>query len=897
LTRFRPSDSIVATINSVHRFLVFLLATAIWSFAQVAPVTHSKPQAKPAAVDPSDNDEDDSDDSDKAAKPAEQPTLVSQAPTDEVAARRAALLAQVRPPAQNSTPAAAQPPAVPAQNPSPAVAAAGQSPRPAPSFPRVAQPQAQAPAPRAPQQGRQNSVRLQFPNSDVADVLHLYEQLTGKKLVMDNFVQGKVYLFIADEVPREEAIKIIEMNLLLNGYSLVPSQDPDIVKVIGTGKNPRTTGVPIVSDESDIPDGDHVISYLFKLRYADPTELQQALGQYLSPPQPYTSFLALPKAGAILITENSSVIRTLAKIIDQVDVPPAEVVSEFIKLERADASKVVDMLKDIFEKGEKTGAAGVRGVRTAGAPNVPAPPPEAAELAGLTALTEEAVVVGKIKLSADVRTNRIHVITRPVNMPFVRKLIAEFDANVEFAKPVTRALNYISATDALPVIVQALSEPGQAAPGGAEGGQPAPGASATPSRRTTSYAGTNSGSTTTSTSGSTTAGTGGGTLNVSEELSTQPVDTRPSSVTVGNAKIIADPRANTIIMLGNKDVVVKCQKILDELDVKAPQVALSTVIGELTLSDDEEFGPDYFVKGKRFVATSRNTGVPIPIAGASASPAASTGSIIDPANLVNFSQIVQNVGAGTNLYVAAGTAFASIVHFLESTGRFRVINRPIVFTSNNKKAIIASGQEVPVPVNTLTNVVNNTTVNGTAAVASNIEFKRIALQLEVVPLINSEREVSLDILQKLDSIAGSQIVNGNSIPTIATRYVRTNVSAPNGATIILGGLITDEHRKDTTGMPYLSKLPYIGALFRHTTSKKDRTELIVLMCPEVTMTNLEMKKLREKVEDHTHFGPEIDQGYCPDCPPRASEEKQLPDKQLPPPDMPFGDQPTKETKK
>src|SRR6202045_2715075 len=379
-------------------------------------------------------------------------------------------------------------------------------------------PAATAPAP----PGVPKTVKLQYPNSDVQDVLHLYEQLTGKKLVMDNFVQGKVYIFISKDVPRQEAIKIIEINLLLNGYSLIPS-DNDIVKVIGTGKNPRTPGVPIISDESEIPEGDHVISYLFKLRYADPTELQQALGQYLSPPQPYTSFLALPKAGALLITENSSVIRTLARIIDQVDVPPADVVSEFIKLERADASKVVDMLKDIFEKGDKTGQpgqpgyGGVRGVRP-GQPNVPQQA-DVGEVAGLTALTEESVVVGKIKLSADVRTNRIHVITRPVNMPFVRKLIAEFDANVEFAKPVTRPLRYISAADVLPVIVQALSEPGQA--GGAEGAPPGPGASATPTRRTSTATG--AGTTTSSTTGSGTADTGGGTLNISEELSTQPV--------------------------------------------------------------------------------------------------------------------------------------------------------------------------------------------------------------------------------------------------------------------------------------------------------------------------------------------------------------------------------------
>jgi general secretion pathway protein D len=763
---------------------------------------------------------------------------------------------------------------------------AGQPTRPAPSVPRVVAPPAQAAQTPPPPAGAPQMVRLQFPNSDVADVLRFYESLTGKKLIMDNFVTGKINIFISKDVPREEAIKIIEMSLLLNDFSLVQSEDGDVVKVIGVGKNPRTTGVPVISEETEIPDGDHVISYLFKLRYADPQELQQALGQYLSPPKPYTSFLALPKAGAILVTENSSVIRTLARIVDQVDVPPAEVVSEFIKLERADASKVVDMLKDIFEKGDKTGApGGVRGVRP-GQPNVPVQVAETSELAGLTALTEESVVVGKIKLSADVRTNRIHVITRPVNMPFVRKLISEFDANVEFAKPVTRALNYISAAEVLPVIVQALSEPGQTG-AGAEGAAPGPGASPGQPRRTTTATATSGGlATTSTTTGAGNSGTsgGGGSLNISEELQTQAVDTTPKAVTIGNAKIIADQRTNSIIMLGNQEVVVKVGKILDEMDVKAPQVALSTVIGELTLNDDEEFGVDYFAKYKgKVVGTSRNTSVPIPLP--SPIPA---GGIVDPANLINFSQIITNVASGTNVYVAAGNYLATIVHVLESTGRFRVINRPVVFTSNNKKAIIASGTEIPVPVNTLTNVVNQNVANGQAAVASNIEFKKVALQLEVVPLINSEREVSLDILQKLDSLAGSTIVNGNSIPNIATRYVRTNVSAPSGSTIVLGGLITDSKKKDTTGIPVLDRIPYLGSLFRSTITSHMRSELIILMCPEVTMTNLELHKLREKIEYHTHFGPDIDQGYCPDCPPKATEGKQLP-----PPDLPFGRAPIK----
>ena len=194
-----------------------------------------------------------------------------------------------------------------------------------------------------PPPGAPSLVRLQYPNSDVQDILRLYEDLTGKQLIMDNFVTGKVSIFLKKDVPREEAIKIIEMNLLMNGFSLVPAGG-DIVKVIGTGRNPRTAGVPIISDESEIPLGDHVISYLIKLRYADPTELQQVLNQYLQPVQPYTSILALPKSSSVIITENSSVIRSLANIVNQIDVPPAEVVSEFIKLERADATKVVEML-------------------------------------------------------------------------------------------------------------------------------------------------------------------------------------------------------------------------------------------------------------------------------------------------------------------------------------------------------------------------------------------------------------------------------------------------------------------------------------------------------------------------------------------------------------------------
>ena len=468
---------------------------------------------------------------------------------------------------------------------------------------------------------RPATVRLQFPNSDVVDVLHLYEQLTGKKLVMDNFVQGKVNIFIAKDVSREEAIKIIEISMALNGISLVPA-GRDIVDVVGAGQNPRKAPVPIISDLADIPAGNPVISFLFRLQYADPQELQQVLMAYFQGSSGTINILALPKSSSLLVTQNADIIRQLAGVIEQVDVAPAEVVSEFIKLERADASKVVDMLNDIFEKGgQTTGQPGVRGVKVPG--GVPQPMP-VGDSGGGGILSEEAVIVGKIKITPDVRTNRIHVVTRPINMPFIRQLIHEFDANVEFAKPVTRYLQYVSAGDILPVLVQALTEPGTEQGAGAGGAGGLPGVGPSPgqgqqrqgtgtSPLTNNYSGSQSGT--------------GSSLNISEELTTQPVDTAPKAVTIGNSKLIADQRANSIIILGNREVVMKVEKILDEMDVKAPQVALSTVIGQLTLSNNEEFGVDWFAKyNRRFVGTSRNNSVfstndpGVPIPGSSVAP-------------------------------------------------------------------------------------------------------------------------------------------------------------------------------------------------------------------------------------------------------------------------------------
>jgi len=735
-----------------------------------------------------------------------------------------------------------------------ALAASAQTPLPA--QPRQIVP---APGPATNQSGNATdddseprNVRLEFPNSDVKDVIALYGRLTNKKMVYDATVQGPVNIVVNEPVTRSEAIKIIETTLLLNQFSIVPG-DGDIVKVLGLTKNPRSAGIPIISDLSDLPDSDKVVTFMMKLHYADATDVQQMLSQYVVQSL-YTTVVALPKSQALLITESTPVLRSLVAVVKDLDVPPAQVVSEFIPLERADASDVVEKLQTILSPDTSgTGQGQVRQpIRQPGGGVLPPGAGGAGggsvsiTSTGNSTLSEDSIIVGKVHLTADVRTNRIQVITRPINMPIIRGLIEGFDSDVTFQRPYMRILKYVDVSNVFSVLQDALTEPSSNQNGGA---QSTPRPASTPSTSQNSTSGTSS----SSSSG----------VSITEELNTPEKSIVPESATVNNnTKLIADPRTNAIIIIGTGDVQRHVAALIDELDVPAPQVLLNTVIGELTINNDSSLGLNYFLgngDGGSSSATSTTTGNTkggIAI-NSSGTPSIDFPTIFTQKNISNLAPFFTSSASGLSGYLAAGDTLGAIVNALETTQHFHIVQRPMVFTSNNKKAIIASGQQIAVPTTSLANV-SSTSVD-TANVSTSIEYKDVVLQLEVVPLINSDGQVSLDILQKLDSLTGSNtVIGGNSVPTISTRYVRTNVSVPNGATICLGGLIKQDNEKTTNGIPVLSKIPGIGALFRTTTNNKDRSELIILMRPQVVTNDAEEIDVAQKEQQRLHIEPDVE---------------------------------------
>ena len=754
--------------------------------------------------------------------------------------------------------------------------------------------------PSNPNASGEENVRLLFANSPLSDVLNFYSELTGKRVLTDATVSlaATINFEIARSVPRSEAVRIIETVLNLNNYSIVPGEG-NVAKVLGPSKNPRSASIPIFSEPGDLPRGEQIVSFLLRLRYLDPIETAGVLQQYI-PPGNTVNFTALPKAGALIITDDATTVRRLVDLVTSLDQPLAPVIERWIRLERADVTKAVEFLNSVFDS--KTGSAGGStpgqsgGSTTIGAPNnrrpirrlddsgqvvfdnPVAPPVSAASVGnGPLTLSGDSIIQGRITLTADVRTNRVHVVTSESNMPIVEHLLKEYDADTPFAVPVRRPLKFVNANDVLPILVQALSEPGTEGSGSTSGTTGGTGTSTGRGSNTGSTGLNNIGNNTSSSNSfGGTSGSSTGSSNIGEsELNTQAVDTKPAIATVGSTKLIADARVNTILVLGSVEARDKVFAILDRLDVRAPQVVIRTVIGELSLGKNSELGFNYLLRSNRGsilsnfnsgqlpgVSTTTNTGTATGVTGTGVSSGTST---TTSSVLNSFTTLATGLGSsfsGVGGIIAIGKSFDIILSALEGTNRFKTISRPMIFTSNNKAAVIASGQEIAIPSQTVSSLA---AVGTNTGITSNVEYKDVVLQLEVVPLINSENEVTLDIVQRIDNVVqGANLtIAGNSIPTIATRKLKSTVSAPNNSTIVLGGLITQDSSRIDSNIPYLSRIPVIGPLFRTRTRAGDRSELIVLMHPEVVNTNDLLVKVQENEAKRTYLGNGLEEQLLP----------------------------------
>ena len=647
---------------------------------------------------------------------------------------------------------------------------------------------------------------IQFPNNPVSDFLMVYEKLKGVTLIKDaSLLAGgaNLSLTLNQPVTKAEAIRLIESTLLLNGYAFI-AVDKNSVKVINTaaGKNPRSEGVFLFTNESELPEGEVVASYVMPLTHLAAADAVPIFEQFITL-HPYGSLVPVPVANQVLITENSTLIRRLIDVRNLIDTPAPEKKSEFVTLQQANADRVVELITTILEKREQNSSGGGAKAATGqpAQPNVPGLAVGAAS-AGVTISGGKSGFASDIQLIADTRTNRILVIASPFDFVAITNLIKQFDIAVELTDPYEHALNYVAATDMLQILGDMLKEEGD------EGGDQAAGGSKSTGKVS---GGIGAGGGVTGGPAGSSSSSGGKKADV---LSEPGEEQSAESLIVGKTKLIADNRANSILVIGQPEAKDKVKAILTKLDKKPMQVYLATVIGQLQVTNDDEFAVNILQK---YIGSNR-TGSASVMGGKS---------VIDPGTVVYGStsngiptsqfqtgktpltpQMAQQIGQVAQMAtgVLPGMQIATFIlgsidlyiNALTATTRFRIASRPAVFTANNKKATIYNGRKIAVPTSTVTTLGGGGSATATSgSQQSNIQYQDVVLKIEVVPLINSEKEISLQIVQTNDTVSqnSTNIGGGVSVPEINTQELNTTVIVPDRSTILLGGLVTQQDTK------------------------------------------------------------------------------------------------------
>ncbi len=193
---------------------------------------------------------------------------------------------------------------------------------------------------------------------------------------------------------------------------------------------------------------------------------------------------------------------------------------------------------------------------------------------------------------------------------------------------------------------------------------------------------------------------------------------------------------------------------------------------------------------------------------------------------------------------------------LQSKTDFTVLSRPSIFTSNNQKGTISSGERIAIPTSN-----NNFSGGGSS---TNIEYQDVVLKLEVIPLVNSDNEITMKIALLNDEQNGNQVLQGAggdggdlTVPRISTREVLTTATVPNGQTIVLGGLIVGRKSQEKSGIPILCDIPYLGKLFSTTTNTDDRSELMVFIQPSVVNSDRSLNDVQADMDARYKVSPRV----------------------------------------
>lgn len=283
----------------------------------------------------------------------------------------------------------------------------------------------------------------------------------------------------------------------------------------------------------------------------------------------------------------------------------------------------------------------------------------------------------------------------------------------------------------------------------------------------------------------------------------------------GDVKVVADEFNNALLIHAPRSEYRKIEAALRRLDVAPAQVLIEASILEVTLTDEFQFGLQWFFKN----------GLGGGLTGGGLLNTSATGPI-GPSQ-PGFSYTVTD---------SFGQVRA-VLNALAQKSLLNVISSPSVLVLDNHAAQIHVGDQQPVR--------SAVTVTDGGVRTESIQFKDTGVLLNVTPSVNAGGLISMVVNQRVTDVGTIDDATGQR--SFLQREIVSRVAVRSGETVVLGGLIRDNSTSGKTGVPVLHEIPVLGHLFGRTTRNNSRTELVVLLTPRALQNDSDVRAVSEEM--------------------------------------------------
>jgi type IV pilus assembly protein PilQ len=298
----------------------------------------------------------------------------------------------------------------------------------------------------------------------------------------------------------------------------------------------------------------------------------------------------------------------------------------------------------------------------------------------------------------------------------------------------------------------------------------------------------------------------------------------------GNVSV--DVRTNTLMVQDTADNITAIRAMVARLDVAVKQVLIESRVVIANNDFTRDLGARLGYTGAKntggsFLSTSgtingtdaMNTGI---INGSQQTPQVAPFTVPALADRLNVNLPAAPSAGSIAFSVLRGDSIVDLeITALQSEGQGEIVSSPRVVTADQKVAHIEQGVEIPYQ-------------QASASGATTTSFKNAVLSLDVTPQITPDERIIMDLEVHDDQVGQNvQSATGGSVPTIDTRWVRTQVLVNNGDTIVLGGIYETTQSVTASKVPLLGDLPLLGWLFRNTQTQNNKDELLIFVTPKI----------------------------------------------------------------